>query len=237
MHEIIYNMKTAVVLKSKDRDLFGVTIRQETGNGFLSITELQKAYERARWIYGWSEQNIPSLLQSAKMVERIYSILKETNSIKVEFSTFTDMVNNEGITKVLKGLGAWKTTGRGANKMVMANPYIWVGIALEMNPLMYAKVIVFITDSLIFDRIEAGDEFKPMNNAIKKVVQSPDYKKYSIEINKRVFGQHITGMRNLATAGELRKIVKIEQFIASGINIGMIKNDYQILYSINQIEL
>ena len=32
-------------MKSADRNLFGVVIKQETSNGFLSVTELQKAYE------------------------------------------------------------------------------------------------------------------------------------------------------------------------------------------------
>lgn len=228
-------MDTNITLVSKDRDLFGIVIKQETKTGFLSLTELQKAYEIARWQYGWSEINIASLMQSAKFIERIYYVLKDRQLIKVEFSIFTEMVKNEGITKVLKGLQVWKTTGKGANKMVMADPYIWVAIALELNPMIYAKVITFITDSLLFDRIEAGDEFKPMNSAIKTIVQNPDYKKYAIAINEKVFGKHQTGMRNLASASELRKITKIETFIKQGIEIGMIKNDAQILHAIKNL--
>jgi len=227
-------MKTNVVMKSKDRDLFGVVIRQETNSGFLSLTELQKSYEIARWQYGWSEQNIPSLMQSDKTVERIYYVLKEKDLIKVEISTFMDMCKNEGITKVLKGLQVWKTTGKGNNKMVMCEPHIWVAIAIELNPLLFAKVVCFLTDSLIFDRIEAGDEFKPMNTAIKSIIPNPIYSKFSIAINERVFGQHLTGMRNLATASELRLVSKIEQFVSQGINIGMIKNEEQIFYSIKK---
>jgi hypothetical protein len=226
-------METNIVMKSKDRELFGIVIKQETKNGFLSLTELQKAYEIARWQYGWSEINIASLMQSTKMVERLYYVLKERDFIKVEISTFIEMCKNEGITKVLKGLQVWKTSGARQNKTVMCDPYIWVAIALELNPMIYAKVIGFITDSLIFDRIEAGDEFRPMNNAIKSIVSNPDYKKYSIAINEKVFGKHLTGMRNLATSSELRKITKIEQFITQGISIGMIKEDRQIMYAIS----
>jgi hypothetical protein len=230
-------MTTSVVLKSEDRNLFGIIIRQETKTGFLSVSELQKAYEVARWQYGWSEINIPSLMQSLKMVERIYYLLKDKNIVKVDLSIFMQMCKNEGITKVLKGLQIWKTTGRGANKTVMCDPYIWVSIALELNPMIYSKVISFVTDSLIFDRIEAGDEFKPMNTAIKSIVSNPDYKKYSIAINEKVFGKHLTGMRNLANSNELKKIVKIEQFIKQGISIGMIKNDTQILYTISNLDI
>jgi hypothetical protein len=119
----------------------------------------------------------------------------------------------------------------------MADPYIWVAIALELNPMIYAKVLTFITDTLIFDRIEAGDKFRPMNNAITKIIPNPDYKKFSIAINEKVFGVHKTGMRDLASASELKRISKIEQFIKSGIDIGMIKNEQQILYSIKNIDL
>ncbi len=231
------DMETNIVMKSKDRELFGILIKQETKTGFLCLSELQRAYEIARWQYGWSEINIASLMQSSKMLERLFYVLKDKEIIKVELSTFMEMCQNEGITKVLKGLQVWKTTGRGSNKLVMCDPYIWVAIALELNPMIYAKVISFITDSLIFDRIEAGDEFKPMNNGIKSIVNNPDYKKYSIAINEKVFGKHLTGMRNLATSGELRKITKIEQFIAQGISIGMIKNDEQIIYSIKNLAI
>ena len=76
-----------------------------------------------------------------------------------------------------------------------------------------------------------------MNNAIKKVVSNPDYKKYAIAINEKVFGKHLTGMRNLANSSELKKITKIEQFIAQGINMGMIKNDEQIIYAISNFSI
>jgi hypothetical protein len=230
-------MKTNVIMKSKDRELFGIVIRQETKNNFLSVTELQKAYEIARWQYGWSEINISSLMQSQKFQERIYYVLKEKGFIKVEIPIFIQMCKESGITKVLKGLNLWKTTGARQNKTVMCDPYVWIAIALELNPMVYAKVITFITDSLMFDRIEAGDEFKPMNAAIKKVIPKPDYRKYSIAINERVFGKHMTGMRNLASSEELKKIIKIEQFVSQGIEIGMIKNDDQIMYSITKIQL
>ena len=230
-------METNVVMQSKDRNLFGVVIKQETKTGFLSLSELQKAYEAARWQYGWSEQNIPSLMQSAKMIERLYYLLYDRGLVKIEISIFMEMVKKEGITKVLKGLQVWKTTGKGSNRVVMIDPYIWVAIALELNPMIYAKVISFITDSLIFDRIEAGDEFRPMNGAIKKIVANPDYRIFAMAINERVFGKHQTGMRDLASAAELKKITKIEQFIKQGIDLGMVKNQADILKTIKNITL
>lgn len=228
-------METNITLQSKDRQLFGIVIKQETKTGFLSVSELQKAYEVARWQYGWSDRKIYDIMQTDSFKESVFYLLENQGVIKTSFVGFMEMVKVEGIAKVLKGLGVYKTTGRGNTKTTFADKYVWLLLAMELNPIIKAFVVTWIGDSLIFDRIEAGDEFKPMNMAIKKIIRNPDYKKYSIAINEKVFGRHLTGMRNLASAPELRRITKIEQFIAQGINIGMIKNDAQIMYSISNI--
>jgi len=170
-------MKTNVILRSSDRELFGTAIRQNTKEQFLSITDLQKAYEAARWQYGWSDKRVSDILSGITTKERLYFLLKERGLVKAEITVFMDMVDREGITNTLKGLGVYKTTGRGENKQVMADPYVWMLLAMELNPMLYAKVIVWLTDSLIFDRIEAGGEFLPMNTAIKRIVTKPDYPK------------------------------------------------------------
>jgi len=230
-------MESNIIMKSKDRELFGIVIKQETKTGFLSVSELQKAYEVARWQYGWSEKRVVDIMQSKDFKERVFYLLQNQGFIKVGINTFIEMVEKEGIAKVLKGLGVYKTTGARQSKVTFANPYIWILLAMELNPMIYAAVITWLTDTLIFDRIEAGDEFRPMNNAIKKIVPNPDYKKYAIAINERVFGKHLTGMRNLASAQELRKITKIEQFISQGINMNMIKDERQTMYAIGNFAL
>lgn len=221
-------MKANIILNSTDRLLFGITIRQNTKEQFLSVTDLQKSYETARWQYGWSEKKINDVLSWNATKERIYYLLNEANIIKTSLNVFMEMVEKEGITKVLKGLNVYKTTGRGSDKQVMCNPYIWTLLAMELNPMIYAKVVKWLTDSLIFQRIEAGDEFMPMNAAIKKVVSEPNYPKYAKLINEKVFGHHQTGMRNLASAKELRKIADIEKFVTQSISMGFLRSDSDI---------
>lgn len=230
-------MKTNIILKSKDRDLFGITIRQNTKEQFLSVTDLQKAYEKGRWQYGWSGQTINQLMLTDELAKKCYGVLLECDLVKCDMSQFMEMVKKESLITVLKGLGVYKVTGRGENKQVVAHPYVWMSIAIELNYILYGKVIKWLTDTLIFDRIEAGSEYKPMNEAIKKVTPNHDYSKYAKMINEKVFGNHITGMRNLASANELRKITKIEQFVTQGINIGMIKEEKQVVYAIKHMEL
>lgn len=229
-------MKSNVTLKSSDRELFGITIRQNTQGQFLSVTDLQKAYEKARWKYGWSEQNITSMMQGDKFKERMYYLLLERDLIKVEISTFMEMVNKEGVAKVLKGVGVYKTTGRGVNKMVAADPYIWVLLAMELNPMIYAKVVIWLTDSLVFDRIEAGGEYMPMNTAIKSIVNNPNYIEIAKNINLKVFGHHQTGMRNIASAKELRQIAGIEKFIINAIANKWVKTNDDIINAIKNYQ-
>lgn len=230
-------MKTNVVLNSGDRNLFGITIRQNTKQQFLSVTDLQKAYETARWQYAWSERHVNTIMQGQTFRERAFYVLQEANLIKVGIPAFMEMIEKEGVTNTLKGLGVYKTTGRGSDKTVMANPYIWMLLAMEFNPMIYAKVIIWLTDTLIFNRIEAGTEFLPMNAAIKTVVENPDYRKYATEINKRVFGRHETGIRNIATAQELRNIADIEKFVTQSIGMGIISNDSHILKVIDNYKI
>lgn len=225
-------MKSNVILKSIDRTLFGVTIQQSTKDHLFSVTDLQRAYEKARWAHGWSDRRINDILQYKPVQERLYYLLQEKELIKTGLPAFMEMVDKEGIVKVLKGVGAWKATGRGENKTVLCDPYIWVLLAMELNPIIYAKVVMWLTDSLVFDRIEAGTEFMPMNSAIKEVVKSPDYPKFAKTINVKVFGQHQSGMRNLASSKELRKIADIEKFIIHAIKSKYITNEAQIIKAI-----
>lgn len=222
-------MKSNVILKSTDRYLFGINITQNTKDSFLSVGDLQKAYETARWQYGWSEKRTTDILQNKNTQERIYYILKERDSIKVDLSTFMDMVDKEGVTKVMKGLGVYKTTGARTTRQTYCDPYIWVLLALELNPMIYAKVIIWLTDTLVFDRIEAGSEYMPMNSKIKEIIDKPNYPKYAKSINEKVFGKHISGMRNLASAKELRKIADIEKMVIKAIDMGWIKNENDLL--------
>lgn len=226
-------MKTNVTLKSSDRELFGITIRQNTKNQMLSVSDLQKSYEKARFIHGWGERSYHTVIQSKDFQKRLYHILKERDLIDLGIPKFDEMVEKEGLMKVMKGLGVWKTTGRGETRMTVADPYIWILLAMEMNPMIYAKVIVWLTDTLVFDRIEAGTEFMPMNAAIKTVIGNPDYPEIARSINKKVFGEHIRGVRNLASSKELRKISEIEKFIINAISMGIIKTNEQLMYVIN----
>lgn len=217
-------------MQSTDRNLFGVIIRQNTKDGqSLSISDLQKAYEIARYQHGWTDRRINDILQYKPVQERIYHLLHERDFIKTTLPAFMEMIDNEGVVKVLKGLGVWKTSGRGENKSVYSDPYIWVLLAMELNPLIYAKVVIWLTYKLIINRILAGTEFLPMNRAISSIIQNPDYPMYNRQINIKVFGKHEKGIRDSATQEQLSHLSEMERSIIRMIEMGIVKNETQLL--------
>jgi len=231
-------MKQNVTLKSVDRVLFGVTIAQETKTEMLSITDLQKAYDIARMEFGWGERRFDTITSTKDFRERIFYVLKELGVlVDSGIHEFTKELDKRGVPAVLKELGVYRVTGKGDNRRAMANPYLWMLIALEMNPMIYAKVVIWLTDTLILNRIEAGDKFRPMNTAIEKVVAKPDFYVYAIAINERVFGRHMAGMRNLASKEDLKKIATIEQFVAQAIDMGYVSTHDQIMEAIKNCKI
>jgi len=75
-------MKTNIVMKSQDRDLFGVIIRQETKTGFLNVSDLTRAYETERSKKGWKLKRVDNVLSVADNAERAYHILKKQGYLK-----------------------------------------------------------------------------------------------------------------------------------------------------------
>lgn len=218
-------MKTNVVMLSNtDRNLFGVTIRQNTEGSMLSLTDLQEAYVHARVVNGWVDKDISNILNYEENIERMFYILKEQKLFtddKTTLTWFYETVKNDGVVKTLKRIGVYKTTGRGENKQTVCNPYIWVLVAMELNPMLYAKVVTWLTDKLIINRIEAGNLYKDLAAACYKLpdVNYPCLAKW---LNTKIFGKHEIGIRNKGSETELNNLKKLEYGIAFGINNGWI---------------
>lgn len=228
-------MKTNQMMISPDRNLMGQVIRVST-DGMMSVTDLALAYEKARIENGWTVRYIHDILSNRTTHERLYYLLKEEGLIETGFPVFMEKMNISNVAE-LKRLGVYKTTGRGDNRQVVCSPYIWMLLAMELNPQMYAKVVHWFTDSLLFDRMEAGDKFKPMNDAISIIIAKPEYYIYAMEINKMVFGQHMTGIRNLASSKQLKHVASIEQAVKDSIKLGFVKTHEDILKVIHNYRL
>lgn len=230
-------MKSNVIMHSPDRELFGIKIRQETKTGFLNLSDLQEAYTVARVLNSWKDKRIDDILSSKANTERIYYILKERNLINTEFSAFIENCENIGLVKYLKTIGFYKTTGARSTKTTWCDPYIWVLIAMELSPMLYARVVIWLGDKLILNRIEAGNFYKSLSKALGKFKasgQEIDYVKLAKALNHKIFGRHETGIRNLATKEQLQKLYELESNLAFAIDMGFLKKFEDVITTINK---
>lgn len=221
-------MKTNIVLKSSSRDLFGITIRQETKTGFLNLSDLQESFTRKRISEGWDEKRIDHILNYKDNHERIYYLLKEQGVIIPTVTGFIEEVDSQGIAKTLKKYGFYKTTGARNTKTTWCNPYIFTLIALELHPEFYAKVVVWITDQLIINRIEAGNFYKELSASISRF-KDVDYIKIAKALNYIAFGRHEAGIRNIGTKEQLNELYELEKQMSFAINMGYVKTQDQLV--------
>lgn len=229
-------MKTNVILNSSDRELFGVTIRQETKTGFLNLSDLSEAYTQARVKNGWSDKNIDRIMTDN--IETIYYLLEKEGIIKLQISSFIENAKNQGFAKYMKSIGAYKTTGARENKSVWVNPYIFVMVAMDLNPLFKANVIGWLTDQLIISRIEAGNFCKALNIAVSKFnIDGFQYAKLASKLNTIVFGRHEQGIRNTGTREQLKTLTAIEEKMAFAIEMGYIKTFENLIEDLDKIQI
>jgi hypothetical protein len=228
-------MKTNVIMKSEiDRNLFGVVIRQETKTGFLNLSDLIEAYTQARVKNGWAEKNINRIMESDR--ETIFYILEKQNIITIPICTFIEYIDNQGFAKYMKSIGVYKTTGARHTKTIWVNPYIFVMVAMELNPIFKAQVIGWLTDELIINRIEAGNFCKTLNASIQKF--KPDGNNYitlAKALNHIVFNKHESGIRNTGTKDQLKELADIESKMAFAIDMGYIKSFDELLKELRKL--
>jgi hypothetical protein len=220
-------------MQSQDRRLFSVVVRQETKTGFLNLSDLQASYEVAKNIYGWSEKKINDIINNASNRERIFYILEEQGVMFTPFHVFIEDCEKEGIIRVLKRIGVYKATGTREKRTTLCNPYIWTLIAMELNPRLYAKVVKWMTDGLIINRIEAGNFYKDFSRAIGP--WKPDYAKVAKALNYVIFNRHEPGIRNTATEKQLNELVDLEKQTAFAIDMGYILSENQLIEDLRKM--
>jgi hypothetical protein len=222
-------MKSNIVLKSEDRNLFGVVVRQETKTNFLNLTDLQNAYNKLQVENGWTEKRADHILYYNKSnQERIFYLLDNQGSINVGFHTFTELVDNQGgIIKYLKAINKYKMSGRGDNRSVWCDPLIWLLCAYEMHPIIYAKTLFWVHDNLVANRIITGDMYIELSKAVSKF-DNVDYGKIGRAINYIALNKHEHGIRDTLSSTDLRKIERLETELTWAIENGSF-NDYQHL--------
>lgn len=130
-------MKTEVIMK---RNLFGCDIKQKSKSGLFSATDLIKAGNKWRAI-----NNMP-----------LFDFHSWRN--KVSTKEFLDEVKEKFGVSIISGMG------RGNDSWV--HPYVFIDIALAIDPKLKVEVYGWLFDSLLMFRNDSGDSYKKMCGAL-----------------------------------------------------------------------
>lgn len=110
---------------TENRVLFDVVINSHPETAFLSLTDLQKTYEKAKDVYGWGQKNLTSIAQAMSFKKTIYDVLSVHNLIDTDLNSFYTEVEKMGMLKYLKRLGLYKTYGARKTRVVYCKDWLW----------------------------------------------------------------------------------------------------------------
>lgn len=206
-------------------------------DGFVCITEAMDALNKKRAIMGLSNRRIDEILQTKSFQERLPALIKEIVSFDSSPSEYDRLsVSCTDIKNIndLRRYGMAYRRGSRSNQKWYVNPYLFVMIALELDPEIYAKVIIWLTDGLIEKRNEAGEIYIKMSRAVSSLVKDPAEFKDKIRrvakgINFIVFNEHEDNRRNRASRNEMMEIVLWENTITAIIESGLIKSYNELI--------
>mgnify|MGYP003184098418 CR=1 FL=1 len=207
-------MKSNLILSSESRELLGRNISVMSKDGFVCITEVMEALNEKRKSMGLESRRLDHLL-SINDICTVRNLTVQNHELKI--NKITD----------LKKYGMAYRRGKGEGQKWYVNPYFFVMVALELDPEIYAKVIIWLHDGFIEDRNAAGEAYIKMSSAVAMLVSdksqlSDKISRVAKAINFIVFNKHESGIRNTATNNQLNDIVAVENVITGVIDGGFI---------------
>jgi hypothetical protein len=130
-------MKTEVIMK---RELFGEEISQKSKSEFFSATDLIRAGNKWRVGNGLEIFIFSNWLQNKNTKEFMNFLSEEYGIIKIN--------------------------SKGKNQHTWVHPFLFIKIALALNPKLEIKVYKWIYDELLKYRNNSGDSYKKMAGAL-----------------------------------------------------------------------
>lgn len=201
-------MKTSITMFRPSGD---VSIRQDTQTAFFNANDLLESYNR-----------------NSKSAKAIDAYLRNDSTKRY----IEALMNQEDLNTVNSGYleNEILLTKRGKNGGTWMHPYLFIDFAMWLSPEFKVKVVKWVYDNLIMLRIESGDGFKEVNQALFETYPNTPPFGYANEakmINKLVFGSPDAGQRNNATEKQLSLLKALQKA-----DIAMIKEgkDYYDRY-------
>lgn len=222
-------MKTSVKLESPDRMIMGEIVPVLSDNGFVCITKAMDILSKKREKSGLEPRRLNDILNKPDFKETVIELANKLVERGARNINLSKIGNGHLSLFELNKMGMAKRRGKGKDQQWFIDPYVFINIAIEMDPETRADIILWITDGLIKFRNAAGDAYINMCKQISTIIENKSdfqecIKRVAKGINYIVFNYHEDGYRNNATSDQLDEIVLIENIISSNIDDGYIKD-------------
>lgn len=193
-------MKTAVIMQ---RDLNGLSIRQNSKTGMFNANDLLRAYNLTTTK---KQKQIDAFLANRKTQEYIQTIAADLNTQNSRELNLQVMETNRGSVNG----GTWM------------HPYLFIDFAMWLSPEFKLTCVKWIYDRLILTRNDAGDSFKEVAAALRDLdlVRPHYYINETHMLNRLVFGNPEGGQRNIATEQQLSMLDTLQKADAKLIREG-----------------
>lgn len=196
-------MKTSVVMTRKMGDF---DVNQRTKDGYFDGNLILSQWNSTK---GNVRRQMDRFLESAKTKE----------FLQVLEDDLAHEQKRERAFYKIKGRNTAK--GRTTDKVWM-HPLLFIDFAMYINPTFKLTVLKFVYDDLINYRNIAGDNYKVLSSAGKKL-KGYNYSKVATAIQWIVFGKTGKDLRQTANQEQLQEISSLEQKFAFAIDMGYVK--------------
>ncbi len=185
-------MKTSITIFRPDN---GVSVRQDTKTSFFNANDLLEMYNKKEG----SSKAIDAYFRNDSTKRYVEALMQQEDLNTVNSGELENAV---------------VSTKRGKNGGTWMHPYLFIDFAMWLSPEFKVKVVKWVYDNLISLRIESGDSFKEVNQALfdAKPNRPPfEYANEAKMINKIVFGKPDKDQRNNATEEQLALLKSLQK--------------------------
>jgi len=177
-----------------ERELFGRVISQKSKSEFFSATDLVNAGNKWRMEKDMSQFNLAQWLKKEGTLIFIEAMEKEFGQVIIK--------------------------GKGRNSVTWVHPYIFIDLALAINPELKIQVYSWIYDFLIKYRNDSGDSYKRMVGAVYcKFANKSAFPRYIQDYASKIKSSIGVIDWNKATEKQLEQRNKIQDLCSVLVNV------------------
>jgi len=178
-------MKTEVIMK---REFLGSEISQKSKSEFLSATDLLKIGNKWRLDNGFELFSISSWLQNKSTKEFISELESKYGQVKIN--------------------------SKGKNSHTWVHPFLFLDLALAMNPTFKVAIYEWLHDNLLKFRNDSGDSYKMMAGALwERCTDKSKFTKLIVEVAGKIQDACSVTDWQYATEEQLKMRDKIHESI------------------------